>query len=123
MSDDLIDDTPQPLISHLTELRDRLLRSVLAVLVAFIVLFPFANDIYAIVSQPLRDLLPEGSSMIATEVASPFLTPFKLTLVTAVFLVIPYILFQVWAFVAPGMYRNEKKIAFPLLASSVLRRI
>lgn len=120
MSDDLIDDTPQPLISHLTELRDRLLRAVLAVLVAFIVLFPFANDIYAIVSQPLRDLLPEGSSMIATEVASPFLTPFKLTLVTAVFLVIPYILFQVWAFVAPGMYRNEKKIAFPLLASSVL---
>ena len=120
MSDDLIDDTPQPLISHLTELRDRLLRAVLAVLVAFIVLFPFANDIYAIVSQPLRDLLPEGSSMIATEVASPFLTPFKLTLVTAVFLVIPYILFQVWAFVAPGMYRNEKKIAFPLLASSIL---
>ena len=120
MSDDLIDDTPQPLISHLTELRDRLLRAVLAVLIAFIVLFPFANDIYAIVSQPLRDLLPEGSSMIATEVASPFLTPFKLTLVTAVFLVIPYILFQVWAFVAPGMYRNEKKIAFPLLASSVL---
>ena len=120
MSDDLINDTPQPLISHLTELRDRLLRAVLAVLVAFIVLFPFANDIYAIVSQPLRDLLPEGSSMIATEVASPFLTPFKLTLVTAVFLVIPYILFQVWAFVAPGMYRNEKKIAFPLLASSVL---
>jgi sec-independent protein translocase protein TatC len=120
VSDDRIDDTPQPLISHLTELRDRLLRAVLAVLVAFIVLFPFANDIYAIVSQPLRDLLPEGSSMIATEVASPFLTPFKLTLVTAVFLVIPYILFQVWAFVAPGMYRNEKKIAFPLLASSVL---
>jgi sec-independent protein translocase protein TatC len=120
VSDDLINDTPQPLISHLTELRDRLLRAVLAVLVAFIVLFPFANDIYAIVSQPLRDLLPEGSSMIATEVASPFLTPFKLTLVTAVFLVIPYILFQVWAFVAPGMYRNEKKIAFPLLASSVL---
>lgn len=120
MSDDLIDDTPQPLISHLTELRDRLLRAVLAVLIAFIVLFPFANDIYAIVSQPLRDLLPEGSSMIATEVASPFLTPFKLTLVTAVFLVMPYILFQVWAFVAPGMYRNEKKIAFPLLASSIL---
>jgi sec-independent protein translocase protein TatC len=120
VSDDLIDDTPQPLISHLTELRDRLLRAVLAVLIAFIVLFPFANDIYAIVSQPLRDLLPEGSSMIATEVASPFLTPFKLTLVTAVFLVMPYILFQVWAFVAPGMYRNEKKIAFPLLASSIL---
>ena len=85
MTDDLIEDTPQPLISHLAELRDRLLRAVLAVLIAFIVLFPFANDIYGIVSQPLRDLLPEGSSMIATEVASPFLTPFKLTLVTAIF--------------------------------------
>ena len=120
MTDDLIEDTPQPLISHLAELRDRLLRAVLAVLIAFIVLFPFANDIYGIVSQPLRDLLPEGSSMIATEVASPFLTPFKLTLVTAIFVAIPYVLFQIWAFVAPGMYRNEKKSAFPLLASSVV---
>ncbi len=119
MTDDLIEDTPQPLISHLAELRDRLLRAVLAVLIAFIVLFPFANEIYGVVSQPLRNLLPEGSSMIATEVASPFLTPFKLTLVTAIFVAIPYILFQIWAFVAPGMYRNEKKVAFPLLASSV----
>ena len=115
-----LDDTPQPLIAHLAELRDRLLKAVLAVLVAFIGLFPFANEIYTFVSQPLRELLPEGSSMIATEVASPFLTPFKLTLVVAVFVAIPYILFQVWAFVAPGMYRKEKRIAFPLLASSVL---
>lgn len=112
-------DTPLPLIAHLTELRDRLLRMILAVLIAFIVLFPFANDIYAFVSRPLRDLLPDDSSMIATEVASPFLTPFKLTLFTAIFLAIPYILYQAWAFVAPGMYKNEKRFAIPLLASSV----
>ncbi len=112
-------DTPLPLIAHLTELRDRLLRMLLAVLIAFIVLFPFANEIYAFVSQPLRDLLPEDSSMIATEVASPFLTPFKLTLFTAIYIAIPYVLYQVWAFVAPGMYKNEKRFAVPLLASSV----
>ena len=114
------DDSPQPLVTHLVELRDRLLRAVLSVLVVFICLFPFANDIYAFVSEPLRELLPQGSSMIATEVASPFLTPFKLTLVVALFVAIPYVLFQVWAFVAPGMYRKEKLIALPLLASSVL---
>jgi sec-independent protein translocase protein TatC len=113
-------DTPQPLVAHLTELRDRLLRAVLAILVAFICLFPFANEIYAFVAEPLQSLLPEGSSMIATEVASPFLTPFKLTLVLAIFVAIPYVLFQVWAFVAPGMYKQEKRIAFPLLASSVV---
>lgn len=120
MTDEVTDDTPQPLVAHLTELRDRLLRAILGVLVAFICLFPFANDIYGFVSKPLRALLPEGSSMIATEVASPFLTPFKLTLVLAIFIAIPIILYQVWAFVAPGMYRKEKRIAFPLLASSVL---
>ena len=114
------DDTPQPLVTHLVELRDRLLRAVLSVLVVFICLFPFANDIYTFVSEPLRELLPQGSSMIATEVASPFLTPFKLTLVVALFLAMPYVLFQIWAFVAPGMYRKEKRIALPLLASSVL---
>jgi sec-independent protein translocase protein TatC len=113
-------DTPQPLVAHLTELRDRLLRAILAVLIAFILLFPFANDIYAFVSQPLRDLLPEGSTMIATEVASPFLTPFKLSLVLAIFAAIPVILYQLWAFIAPGMYKQEKRIAFPLLASSVV---
>ncbi|EED34752.1 twin arginine-targeting protein translocase TatC [Luminiphilus syltensis NOR5-1B] len=118
MSDDA-EDTPQPLVAHLTELRDRLLRALLAVLIGFICLFPFANDIYQFVSDPLRELLPEGSTMIATEVASPFLTPFKLTLVLALFLAIPVILYQIWAFIAPGMYRNEKRIAFPLLFSSV----
>ncbi len=117
---DAPEDTPQPLVAHLTELRDRLLRAILAVLIAFICMFPFANEIYTFVSEPLRSLLPEGSSMIATEVASPFLTPFKLTLVLAIFASVPVILYQVWAFVAPGMYRQEKRIAFPLLASSVL---
>ena len=117
---DAPEDTPLPLIAHLTELRDRLLRAVLAILIAFIVLFPFANDIYAFVSAPLRELLPENASMIATEVASPFLTPFKLTLFTAAFVAMPYILLQAWSFIAPGMYRNEKRFALPILASSVL---
>ncbi|MDO8864182.1 twin-arginine translocase subunit TatC [Haliea sp. E1-2-M8] len=111
---------PRPLVAHLTELRDRLLRALLAVLVMFICLFPFANEIYSFVSQPLRALLPEGATMIATEVASPFLTPFKLTLVAAIFLAIPYLLYQIWSFIAPGMYRYEKRLAIPLLASSVL---
>ncbi len=117
---DVEQDTPQPLVAHLTELRDRLLRAVLAILVAFVGLFPFANDIYTFISEPLRSLLPPGSSMIATEVASPFLTPFKLTLVLAIFAAIPVILYQLWAFIAPGMYQKEKRIAFPLFASSVI---
>jgi sec-independent protein translocase protein TatC len=99
---------------------DRLLRAVLAILVGFIVLFPFANEIYGFVSAPLRDLMPEGSTMIATGVASPFLTPFKLTLVLAIFMAIPVILYQIWGFIAPGLYKKEKRIAVPLLASSVL---
>ncbi|MDZ7783156.1 MAG: twin-arginine translocase subunit TatC [Halioglobus sp.] len=113
-------DQPMPLVAHLTELRDRLLRALLAVLVVFLCLFPFANDIYAAVSKPLRAILPEGTSMIATEVASPFFTPFKLTLFVAVFLAMPYVLYQVWSFIAPGMYRQEKRLAVPLLASSVV---
>lgn len=119
MSEDPVDQ-PLPLVAHLTELRDRLLRALLAILVVFICLFPFANEIYSFVSQPLRSLLPEGATMIATEVASPFLTPFKLTLVAAIFVAIPYILYQIWSFIAPGMYRHEKRLAIPLLASSVL---
>ena len=112
-------DQPMPLVAHLTELRDRLLRALLAILVIFIGLFPFANDIYSFVSEPLRELLPAGASMIATDVASPFLTPFKLTLVTAIFVAIPYVLYQIWSFIAPGMYRHEKRLAIPLLASSI----
>ncbi len=120
MSEGDYNDQPLPLVVHLTELRDKLLRSLLAVLIVFIGLFPFANDIYAFVSEPLRAILPEGATMIATEVASPFLTPFKLTMVAAIFLAIPYVLYQAWSFIAPGMYRHEKRLAIPLLVSSVL---
>ncbi|MBS9403140.1 twin-arginine translocase subunit TatC [Halomonas sp. TRM85114] len=108
-----------PLIEHLIELRSRLMRAVVAILVIFLGLYAFANDIYSFVAQPLMALLPEGSQMIATEVASPFLAPFKLTLVVAVFIAVPYVLHQAWAFVAPGLYDNEKALAIPILASSV----
>lgn len=120
MSEQEPTDQPLPLVAHLTELRDRLLRGVLAVLLVFICLFPFANEIYTFISQPLRELLPAGATMIATEVASPFLTPFKLTMVLAIFLAIPFLLYQVWSFIAPGMYRHEKRLAIPLLISSTL---
>jgi sec-independent protein translocase protein TatC len=119
MSESESTDQPLPLVAHLTELRDRLLRALLAILIIFIGLFPFANEIYTFVSEPLRALLPEGATMIATEVASPFLTPFKLTLFAAIFLAMPYVLYQLWSFIAPGMYRQEKKLAIPLLISSV----
>ncbi|NOG31322.1 twin-arginine translocase subunit TatC [Halomonas sp. TBZ9] len=108
-----------PLIEHLIELRSRLMRAVIVVLVIFLGLYAFANDIYTFVAQPLMALLPEGSQMIATEVASPFLAPFKLTLVVAVFAAVPFILHQAWSFVAPGLYDNEKALAIPLLISSV----
>ncbi len=109
----------QPFIGHLIELRDRLMRMVLAVLVIFLALFPFGNDIYVFVADPLMKVLPEGTSMIATQVASPFLTPFKLALVAAVFVAMPYLLHQFWGFIAPGLYQHEKRLALPLLASSV----
>lgn len=110
----------QPFISHLVELRDRLLRMIMAIAVVFLILFPFANDLYTFVAEPIRAQLPEGSTMIATQVASPFLTPFKLALVAAVFLAMPYLLFQIWGFVAPGLYQHEKRFALPLLASSIV---
>ena len=114
------EDEGQPLIEHLIELRNRILRCLGAVVVIFVPLFYFANEIYAYISEPLRAFLPEGTSMIATEVASPFLTPFKLSLFMALFCAMPYILHQVWRFIAPGLYASEKRIAFPLLFSSVL---
>ncbi len=113
-------DEPMPLVAHLRELRDRFRNALIAVLVAFIALFPFANELYTYISEPLRSLLPEGSSMIATEVTSPFLTPFKLSIVLAVFLAMPVILAQVWGFIAPGLYKSERRIAIPLLTSSVV---
>ncbi|ENM5763267.1 twin-arginine translocase subunit TatC [Vibrio mimicus] len=110
----------QPLISHLLELRNRLLKAVAAVIVVFIGLIYFSNEIYEFVSKPLVDRLPEGATMIATDVASPFFTPLKLTLIAAVFVSVPFILYQVWAFVAPGLYKHERRLIFPLLVSSSL---
>ncbi len=113
-------DNQQPLISHLVELRDRLLRGVVAVLILTAVLMPFSNDLYHFLSEPLLRHLPETSTMIATEVASPFLIPFKLTLSTAILLAVPVLLYQLWAFIAPGLYENERKLVFPLLFASTL---
>ena len=113
------DQSQAPLIEHLIELRSRLMKAIVVILVVFLGLYAFANDIYSFVADPLMSLLPEGSQMIATEVASPFLAPFKLTLVVAVFIAIPFVLHQAWAFVAPGLYDNEKMLAIPILVSSV----
>lgn len=112
-------DQPMPLVSHLTELRTRLLRCVAVIFLIFAGLFSFAQQIYTLVSAPLRAHLPENATMIATDVASPFLTPFKLTMIVSLFLAIPFILQQIWGFIAPGLYRHEKRIAIPLLVSSI----
>ncbi|PJC85182.1 twin-arginine translocase subunit TatC [Vibrio sp. HA2012] len=110
----------QPLISHLLELRNRLLKALVAILVVFLGLIYFATDIYDFISAPLVERLPEGATMIATNVASPFFTPLKLTLVTSVFVAVPVILYQVWAFVAPGLYKHERRLIMPLMFSSSL---
>jgi sec-independent protein translocase protein TatC len=110
----------QPLVSHLLELRNRLLRSALVILVVFAGLYYFSNDLYLLLSKPLQGFLPENSSMVAIGIASPFLVPFKLTLFAAVFAAIPFILHQAWSFIAPGLYKHEKRYAIPLLISSTL---
>lgn len=114
-----VEDT-QPLISHLIELRKRLLNCIIAVLVIFLALIYFANDIYHLVASPLISQMPAGASMIATDVASPFFTPIKLTIIVSVFFAVPVILYQVWAFIAPALYRHERKLVMPLLFSSTL---
>ena len=108
------------LVSHLVELRTRLIRSALAVLVIFVCLVPFAERVFTLIATPLMERLPEGATMIATQVASPFLTPFKMSLFVAVFLAMPVLLYQVWLFVAPGLYRKERRFAYPLLLSSIV---
>ncbi|MEO8444923.1 MAG: twin-arginine translocase subunit TatC [Gammaproteobacteria bacterium] len=108
------------LMSHLLELRTRLLKAMGAILAVFVCLLPFVRQVFQAVAQPLMSQLPEGATMIATEVASPFLTPFKATFYVAIMLAIPIVLYQIWAFVAPGLYRREKRLAVPLLVSSVL---
>jgi sec-independent protein translocase protein TatC len=117
MTDEKLDS--QPFMAHLIEFRDRVLRAFASVAIIFIGLFSFSNQLYLYVSEPLRQYLPESSTMIATDVASPFLTPFKLTLVLSLFAAMPYILYQMWAFIAPGLYQREKKIVVPLFMSSV----
>ncbi|MBN3263831.1 Sec-independent protein translocase subunit TatC [Pectobacterium brasiliense] len=116
----MADEETQPLISHLIELRKRLLNSIICVLAVFISLVYFANDIYQLVSAPLIEQLPAGASMIATDVASPFFAPIKLTMIVSVFVAAPLVLYQVWAFVAPALYKHERRLMMPLLVSSSL---
>ena len=108
------------LISHLLELRDRLLRALIAIGIAFVPCVLYANDIFSFIAQPLLAKLPEGGSLIATGVMSPFTTPFKLSFFIAVFIAMPYVIYQLWSFVAPGLYRNERRFAVPLLLSAIL---
>lgn len=118
--DDPIGETEQPFLSHLMEVRDRLMRMLAAILVVFLALTPFANKLYTLLADPLMRHMPENSSMIAIEVASPFLIPFKLALVLAIFICVPYLLYQIWGFIAPGLYRHERRLAIPVLVSSTI---
>jgi sec-independent protein translocase protein TatC len=113
------DDVQGRLLDHLVELRARLLRAVIGLLVVFVALLPFANRLYGLLAQPLLDKLPKGGQLIAIEVASPFFAPLKLAFFVALVAAMPWLLYQVWAFVAPGLYRREKKLAMPLLVSAL----
>lgn len=113
-------DPERPFLSHLVELRDRLLRVLLVVGIVLVALLPFSNTLYTLLATPLLNSLPEGHSMVAIDVASPFLAPFKLTLLLALTITVPYTLYQVWAFAAPGLYGHEKRLAGPVLLSSVV---
>lgn len=121
MSDEATRTDPElTLIDHLLELRSRLLRALAAVALVLVVLTPFARTLYSMLAEPLMRHLPEGAGMIAIDVASPFLTPFKLVLVLAVLIAMPVVLYQLWAFVAPGLYRHEQRLARPLLGMAVV---
>jgi sec-independent protein translocase protein TatC len=119
LHDEQVDSDEQPFLSHLIELRARILRGVLTVLVLFFPIYYFSQELYAYVAAPLMDSLPEGANMIATDVATPFITPLKLSIYAAIFAGMPLLLHQIWAFVSPGLYMHEKKFAVPLLASSI----
>ncbi len=106
-------------LSHLIELRDRLIRAMLSILIVFLCLFPWAKDLYALLAQPLLATLPKGGQMIATDVVGVFLVPMKVALMVAFLVALPYVLYQIWAFVAPGLYTHEKRLALPLVGSSV----
>ena len=107
-------------LSHLVELRSRLMHAIIAVLVVFVLLFPWAKEIYSLLAQPMLRALPSGAQMIATDVTGTFLVPLKVTLMAAFLIALPYVLWQAWAFVAPGLYHNEKRLALPVIASSVV---
>ena len=107
-------------ISHLIELRDRLLRVVIAFVVVFLGLFHWAQDLYALLAEPMLAVLPKGGQMIATEVITPFMVPIKVAMMTAFLITLPYTLYQVWAFIAPGLYQHEKKLGVPLIIASVV---
>ncbi|VEH68420.1 Sec-independent protein translocase protein TatC [Rodentibacter pneumotropicus] len=113
-------DESQPLITHLVELRNRLLRCVICVAVIFVGLVYFSNDIYHFVASPLTEVMPKGATMIATNIQTPFFTPIKLTAIVSVFISVPYLLYQVWAFIAPALYQHEKRMIYPLLFSSTI---
>jgi sec-independent protein translocase protein TatC len=113
-------ETQESFLSHLIELRTRLVRSIIAVIVVLLCLFPFAKQIYALLAEPLLRVLPHGSTMIATDVTGTFLVPLKVTLMAAFLIALPYVLYQAWAFVAPGLYQHEKRLALPVLVSSVV---
>lgn len=106
-------------LSHLVELRDRLIRALLAVGIVFVCLFPWAKELYSLLAQPLLATLPQGGQMIATDVVGVFLVPMKVALMVAFLIALPYVLYQAWAFVAPGLYAHEKRLALPLVAISV----
>jgi sec-independent protein translocase protein TatC len=112
--------TQETFISHLVELRTRLLHAIIAVFVVLLCLFPWAKDIYALLAAPLIKALPSGATMIATDVTGTFLVPLKVTLMAAFLIALPYVLYQMWAFVAPGLYRHEKRLALPVIMSSVV---
>ncbi|OOF36110.1 twin-arginine translocase subunit TatC [Rodentibacter heidelbergensis] len=113
-------DESQPLISHLVELRNRLLRCVICVAVIFVSLVYFSNDIYHFVASPLTEVMPKGATMIATNIQTPFFTPIKLTAIVSIFISVPYLLYQIWAFIAPALYQHEKRMIYPLLFSSTI---
>ncbi|MCC7326697.1 MAG: twin-arginine translocase subunit TatC [Burkholderiales bacterium] len=112
--------TQESFLSHLVELRTRLMRSIIAIVIVLFVLFPWAKDIYALLAQPLLKTLPQGATMIATDVTGTFLVPLKVTLMTAFLIALPYVLWQAWAFIAPGLYHHEKRLAVPVIVSSVV---
>ena len=112
--------TQDTFISHLIELRARLLRAIVAVIIVLVCLFPWAKEIYAVLAAPLLKALPHGSTMIATDVTGTFLVPLKVTLMAAFLIALPYVLYQMWAFVAPGLYQHEKRLALPVIVSSVV---